>query len=95
MAAAVLAEGDVAVDERSFDGWELGGADAGELAAFDGADGLFAEEFVDRAGTDSGEECASCVSPAVALGGASTDEDGARRAEGDEFVRINGEILGV
>src|SRR5580704_18384766 len=78
VAGAVLAEGEVAVDEGSFDGRELGGADDCELAALDGADGFFAEEFVDGAGADCGEECAFGVGPAVALGGAAADEDGAR-----------------
>jgi hypothetical protein len=95
VAGAVLAESDVAVDEWSFDGRELGGADDGELAAFDGADGLFAEEFVDGAGGYCGEEGAFGVDPAVALGGAAADEDGARSAEGDKFVGVDGEVFGI
>src|SRR5580704_13743815 len=86
VAATVLAEGEVTVDEGSFDGWELGGVDDGELATFDSADGFFAEEFVDGAGGDCGEECAFRVGPAVALCGAAADEDGPRGAESDEFM---------
>src|SRR5579863_1098830 len=88
VAGAVLAEGDVAVDERGFDRRELGGGDGDELAAFDRAEGFFAEEFVDGAGCDCGEKCAFGVGPAVALRGPATDEDGARGAERDELMGV-------
>jgi hypothetical protein len=84
VAAGVLAEAEVAGDERGANGWEVGGA---EVAG--------TEEFVDGPGGDFGEEGAADVGPAVAaFGGASADEDRARRAEGDEFVGVDGHVGG-
>ena len=57
--AAVLAEGDVAVDQRGFDGRELGGAQV-----------LLAQQPVDRTGAHRRQEHALGVHPSVALRGA-------------------------
>ena len=56
MSAAVLAEGDVAIDERSFDGRE-----------FRDAEIFLAKQLVDGAGSHGGLEHALGVHPAVSL----------------------------
>ncbi len=82
MASAVLAEGQVAFDEWGFDCGEGCGAEA-----------FFAEKGVDRAGGGGGHEHALGVSPAVAFGGSTADEDGAGGAEGDELVGVDREVF--
>ena len=79
----MLAEGEVAVDERGFDGWEFGGAEV-----------FFAEEFVDGAGATAARNMPLASTQPSPSGGAAADEDGARRAEGDEFVGVDGQIVG-
>ena len=80
VAAAVLAEGDVAVGKGGLERGEVGGAQA-----------LFAEEAVDGLSSDAGEEHAFGVDPAVTFV-AGTDKNRAGGAEGDEFVGVDGEV---
>jgi hypothetical protein len=80
----MLAEAEVAGDECGADGWEGAGPEV-----------FFAQELVDGTGGDFGEEGSVDVGPSVAaFGGSSADEDGARGAEGDEFVRVDGQVGG-
>ncbi len=84
VSAGVLAESDVAIDKRSFDRGEFGGSHI-----------FLAEKFVDRTRAGSGEEHAFGVDPSIAFGRARADEDGARRAESYQFVRVDWQIVPV
>lgn len=56
---------------------------------------MLAEELVDGAGGNFGEEGAADIGPAIAaFGGAAADEDGTGRAEGDEFMGVDGHVGG-
>src|SRR5271170_1076565 len=79
VSSAVLAESDIAVDEGRFDGRVCRGSEV-----------FLAEQFVNGPSSDCSEEHAFRVGPAVALNCASTDEDGARRAERDQLVSVDG-----
>jgi hypothetical protein len=71
----MLAEAQVAVDEGSAYGRECVGASVFIHQA------ALAQEFVDGARGDFGEERAADIGPAIAaFGGAAADEDGTRRA---------------
>ena len=58
-----------------------------------GAHGPFCRGVVDGPGGGGGHEHAFGVDPSVALVAAAADEDGARRAQGDQFVGIDGQIV--
>src|ERR1035437_1815351 len=84
VAATMLAERHVAIDQRGLDGRKLGGPHV-----------LLAQQLVDGPGGGRGHEAALSVYPAVAVGGAGADEYRARRAHGDQLVRIHRQIAPV
>ena len=75
MAASMLAESDIAADERRFAGREFGSAEI-----------FLAEEAIERPGSCGCHEHALGIGPAIAIRGAYANEHGARRAQCDEFV---------
>jgi hypothetical protein len=85
VAAAVLSERDVSVDERRLHRRKLGRAET-----------LLAQELVDRTGTDRSQEHSLRIDPAAFdLWRSHADEHGPRCAQCDQLVRVHGQIAGV
>ena len=89
MSGAVLAEGQVAVENAGFRGRECAGAQ------------IFpAEETVDGTRGDARQECAARIDPGIGMGDVDSgidgvsgaEEYGTRRAEGDQLVGIDGQV---
>ena len=82
MSAAVLSKGYIAIDQRSFDRRKSRRAHI-----------LLAQQFIDRSGRNSSQEHALRVHPAIALGSSAADEDRPRRAQCNQFIGIDRQIL--
>src|SRR5262252_3755942 len=83
MTTRVLTKRDFAIDERCFHGRKLGCAQI-----------FLAKQFVDRAGANPAKEHSLCVDPAAFdLLRAAADEDWPWRAESNEFMRVDGQIV--
>ena len=83
VAAAVLAVGDVAIDQRGLNGRE-----------FVCAHIFLAEQLVNRLRACRGEEHPLRILPAIALHRTAADEDRARRTHRYQFVRVYRHIVG-
>ena len=82
MASVVLAEGDISVDQWCPDRREGIGSQS-----------PFTEKIVDWAGSGGGHKHSLSIGPAVSIGRTTTDEDGTRSAESDEFMRVYRKIV--
>jgi hypothetical protein len=83
MSAAVLPKSDVAINERSFNWWH-----------FSNAKIFFAKKFIDWTREHGTHEHAGIVNPEpFDLWRSAADEHWSRSTEGDQFVRIDGEIV--
>ena len=56
---------------------------------------LLAQQLVDRPSRRGSQEHPVGVDPAVAFGSSTTDEDRTWSAEGDQFIGIDGKIIGM
>src|ERR1039457_373268 len=79
VSTTMLAEGHVAVHQRSLDGGELGGPEV-----------LLAQELVYRARAGGGHEHSLGIHPSITVGGAAADEDWARGTHRHQFVSVDG-----
>src|SRR5260370_21721379 len=83
MTAAVLAKSYVTVSQRSLDGRKLAGPQI-----------LAAQKPVNGPGAHCSYEHALAVHPSIAFaGGATADEHGTRRTQGDQFMRVHRQIV--
>ena len=92
VSAVVLAPGKFAIEQAHFDGRHFCGA-----IVVGNAQVLCAEKFEHGTGSHGGHEAAFLVEPLgiALLRDAVADEGQARRAQGDEFVRVDGQVAGV
>src|SRR5882724_7690456 len=82
MSASMLPKCHVAVDQRRLGRRKLRSAHV-----------LFAEKFVDGAGSSGSQEHALGIHPTIALRSAAADEDRPRRAQRNQLVRIHRKIV--